>query len=209
MSCRLFSSIRTTGLVLTQSSGIQRKQAVHAAAILFGECADAPHQPPPGLEAVFLASAGRFCDSQHPGPLPGERPAPVPPVCSAGALWAAPNTAAPSRVPWHPCRTPQAAQREPRRISRAPHRLADMPIGCATGLYDPSPAHPESAPLGCRDPGRTVRAPVSPLVNDGYRCCKSRPRSTDPGRSVAIAAGAWTPLTRTHCIAGVRLSAPG
>ena len=43
------------GLVAAHRFGIQLEQLVHAAAVFFGERADAPHQPPPGLEIVFFS----------------------------------------------------------------------------------------------------------------------------------------------------------
>ncbi len=36
------------GFIATQRLGVERQQVVHAAPVLFGQRADAPHQPPPG-----------------------------------------------------------------------------------------------------------------------------------------------------------------
>ena len=42
------------GLMLAVGPGIQREQAIHPAAVLLGQAANAPHQLAPGFEEVFL-----------------------------------------------------------------------------------------------------------------------------------------------------------
>ena len=48
------------GLFPLERSGVEIEQIVHSLPILFGHFANAPHQLAPRLEAVFLATDGRF-----------------------------------------------------------------------------------------------------------------------------------------------------
>lgn len=56
--------------VVAQRLGLKREQVVHAAPVLFGQRADAPHQPAPGFEIFFLTCAARSPGSPWPGPIP-------------------------------------------------------------------------------------------------------------------------------------------
>ena len=44
------------GFAWIERLGVQRQQRVRAVTVLLGQLADAPHQPPPGLEVVFLGA---------------------------------------------------------------------------------------------------------------------------------------------------------
>ena len=129
-------------LGLAHWPSVQLQQAVHAPAVLLGQHSDAPHQPTPGFEVVFLASVAPFPDSHRPDQAPAGRRARARSPSSVAGPVGAKSRQAPRLVPVHPCRTAPVGQNATDRTPPAPSPLADTPLVCATPQCAPPQARP-------------------------------------------------------------------
>jgi hypothetical protein len=130
------------GLLAASRLGIQGQQVVHPISVLLRQRPDAPHQPTPRLEVVFLTSDERFRDSHCSalalaGPRVRARLS-----SSADGPQVVPNRPTPSPVLRHPCRTAQGDPSAPRRTLPAQRLPANTPPGCAIWLYARFPVRP-------------------------------------------------------------------